>query len=354
MAGPDIPGIQNTNRFICDKGKFRHETMRSTILILILLFLPLFIPAVPAEDAMEWYTKGQNARTVGDYASALTYYNNALQLDKNLATAYAGKAAALNMLGRYSEAIESADSALAIKSMDPVALNARALALYRLNRYKESTVAYNNLFLVEQNRKDAYCNQAYAYLFLNETAASITAYDRCTALDPLNHENWNNQGLAFMQAKNYDAALNAFDRATAVTIKNATVWNNKGVALLALGKPADALECFKKALGIDPDYTEAAVNKEAAMGKQQSYNISGTITPEVTISRIGTFYTTVVPTIRETEVMIQTMETTPGLKPEELPTTPVPKKTTYAPISPVMVFGALAVGTGIVAVMRRR
>ena len=36
-------------------------------------------------------------------------------------------------------------------------------------------------------------------------------------------------------------------------------------------------------------------NKADAIGKQQSFNISGTITPKVTISRIGTFYTTVTP-----------------------------------------------------------
>ena len=110
--------------------------MRSTILILILLFSLLLVPAVLAEDPMEWYTKAQNALTVGDYSTAVTYYNNALQLDKNYAPAYAGRAAALNMLGKYTEAIASADSALALKSMDPVALNARALGLFKLGRMR--------------------------------------------------------------------------------------------------------------------------------------------------------------------------------------------------------------------------
>jgi len=104
--------------------------MRSTILILILLFSLLFVPAVLAEDVVEWYIKGQNAMTVGDYPTAVTYYNKALDLDKKYASAYAGRAAALNMLGKYTEAIASADSGLAIKSMDPVALNARAFRAF--------------------------------------------------------------------------------------------------------------------------------------------------------------------------------------------------------------------------------
>lgn len=116
--------------------------MKSSILILVLLFALLLMPVVHAEDALEWYTKAQNAATVGDYSTAIAYYDRALALDKNYASAYAGRAAALNMAGRYGEAVASADSALAIKSMDPVALNARALGLYGLKRYEESAGAY--------------------------------------------------------------------------------------------------------------------------------------------------------------------------------------------------------------------
>jgi hypothetical protein len=160
-----------------------------------------------------------------------------------------------------------------------------------------------------------------------------------------------------MQVKKYDEALSAFDSATYLTIKNATVWNNKGVALMALGRPIDALQSFNKALGIDPGFAEAQVNKANAMGKQQSYNISGTITPTVTISRLGTFYTTQTPVEPVTSVITQPPITqTPEIADTMSggTTTTVPKKTTYAPVSPLTVMSALAVVAGIVAVVRRK
>lgn len=325
--------------------------MRSTILILIFLFTFQIIPAVLAEDAVDWYTKGHDAAIAGDYPTAIIDYNNALTIDNNYATAYAGKAEALNMMGRYTEAIASADSALAIKTQDPVALNARALGLFELGRYEEATAAYDKLFIVEQNRKEAYCNQAYAYMMLNKTDTAIAVYDTCTTLDPLNFENWNNLGLTLMQAQKYDEALSAFNSATELTIKNATIWNNKGVALMALGRPTDALQCFNKALGIDPNYTEAQKNKENTMGKQQSFNISGTITPKVTISRIGTLFTIVTPTGQATEVVTQAPEI--GGKMTGATTKPAAKKTTYSPLSSLTVLGALAVAAGVVAVLQR-
>jgi len=325
--------------------------MRSAILTLLLLSF-ILVAAVVADDPSEWYTKAQSSMAAGDYATALTYYNNAIGTDKNYYQALGGKAMALNYLGRYDEALQTAESALALKSMDSTALNARALALFGEQRYSEAADAYSTLFLVEQNRKEAYCNQGYAYLVLNESAAAITAYDQCTALDPLNFENWDNKGLALMQAKKYDAALDAYDHATYITTKNATVWNNKGVALVALGKPADALECFKKALGIDPNYREAQINEDNATGKQQSFTIYGTITPVPTISRIGTLFTIVTPTAPPTEVITRT--------PEEQATTPaaltsatIPKKTTYSPLSPFTGIGALAVFAALTMAMRR-
>ena len=65
--------------------------MKSKALFLIILIFLLSIPAVNAEDALDWYTKGQYALTAGDYAEALTYYNNALALDGNYASALVRK-----------------------------------------------------------------------------------------------------------------------------------------------------------------------------------------------------------------------------------------------------------------------
>ena len=61
--------------------------MKSKVIVLAFLLIFLLIPVVHAEDALEWYTKGQYAVTLGNYADALTYYNNALSVDKNYAPA---------------------------------------------------------------------------------------------------------------------------------------------------------------------------------------------------------------------------------------------------------------------------
>ena len=73
-----------------------------------------------------------------------------------------------------------------------------------------------------------------------------------------------------------------------LTVRNAEVWNNKGLAYAALGRYQDALQCFNKALGLQPDFPEALKNKESVYGKFQVTNVSGTVTPTVTVTRTGT------------------------------------------------------------------
>src|SRR5512135_390454 len=102
--------------------------MKTKALVLILLLSLLSITVVHAEDALDWYARGQVALAAGDYTGALTDYNNALALDKNYGSALSGKAVALNGLLQYPDALVAADQALALKPSDQNALNARAYA----------------------------------------------------------------------------------------------------------------------------------------------------------------------------------------------------------------------------------
>ncbi len=161
-------------------------------------------------------------------------------------------------------------------------------------------------------------------------------------IDPANQEAWNQKGLALMNLGKYQEALNSYDQATKSTVRNAEIWNNKGLAYAALGRYQDALQSFNKALGLKPDFADALKNKENVMGKLQVINISGTVTPTVTISRIGTFFTTVTPTPLPTEV--QPQATVTGIP--QKTTVPVAKKTTYSPVSPLTALAGVFVVCG--------
>ena len=74
--------------------------MKSKVVFLIFLLIILLIPVAQAEDALDWYTKGQYAIGLGNYADALTYFDNALALDKNYATGLIGKSSRIQQHGK--------------------------------------------------------------------------------------------------------------------------------------------------------------------------------------------------------------------------------------------------------------
>ena len=322
---------------------------------IVLLIILVLVPAVAAEDALEWYTRGQNAATAGNYADAVTYYNNALSLDPSYVLALSGKAVALNALGQYSAALDSANAALAIRTSSDT-LNARAYALYKLGRYDEAVAAYVNVTAKGTPSASTYCNLADSYVKTANPDAALKSYAQCTNIDPHNADTWNQIGLIYLSQQKYSDALDAFNRATQETIKNAEIWNNKGEAYAALEQYEDASNCFKTALSLSPNYADAQSNLDSVRGKGQVYQVTGlpTTTPAPWV--LGGVKTTTAVTAVTTTQALPT--TSPTLEPASSLTvtateTPVATSTTFTPLSPFCALAAFVVAGIACAGVRR-
>jgi len=324
------------------------KSAKVSFLLIIILIL---IPAVAAEDPLDWYTKGMNAATAGNYADAVTYYNHALSLDPSYALALSGKAVALNALGQYSDALDAANAALAIRTSAD-SLNARAYALYKLGRYNEAIAAYVNVTKQGTPTATTYCILADAYVQIGNPDAALKSYAQCTTIDPHNADTWNQIGLVYMSQQKYSDALDAFNKATKETTTNAEIWNNKGKAYAALAQYDDAASCFKTALSLSPNYTDAKNNLDSVRGKGQVYQYNVTPTATEAPWVLGGVKTTAPGTsvsVAPTTVAVQGT-TIPSTTTTE---TPVATATTFTPLSPFCALLALVV-TGIACAGAKR
>ena len=127
--------------------------------------------------------------------------------------------------------------------------------------------------------------------------------------------------------------------------------NNKGEALAALGRYQDAIECFNTAISLNPNYTRAQQNLQAAMGKGQVSVSGNTPTPtEAPWYLGGVAPTSVTPTpvVSQTTIAsVQTQQTT--TTPTSLRTTPIPTRTTFTPLSVVPAFAGIGAATLLLA-----
>jgi tetratricopeptide (TPR) repeat protein len=306
-----------------------------------------------AEDALDWYMKGENAATTGNYADAIEYYDHAIALDQKYGQAFSGKAYALNQAGNYTGALDSSQKALAIRQ-DNRALNARAYALFKLQRYDEAVTAYDTFFKVQTNLPEPYCNQGVAYEQMNKSEKAIIAYDTCAHLDPSNIFPWYWKGRALLSAGKPQEALDAFNRCTQITISDAEVWNYKGVAYLQTGQYQDALDCFKSALSINPTYDEAKKNSDLAVNRAQVYTITGSPLPTTKPVAVTTTNAEPMPIVTETTVQATTVATlevttaTPGQTGSAPPAT-----TTYSPLPAWAALAGIICAAVVLGIQRR-
>ena len=154
------------------------------------------------KTAPDWMAEGNALFGQGNYDEAIAAYDNALQLNPQLAEAWYGKGVVLNKQGKYDDAITAYDNA--------IGLNPR--------------FAY------------AWCNKGDSLQKAGNYEDAIKAYDKAIELDPRDAYPLNNKGVVLSKQGKYEDAIEAFDQALGIDPNNEETLSNKRTAEAALAK----------------------------------------------------------------------------------------------------------------------
>jgi len=154
------------------------------------------------KTARDWISEGNAFLGQGKYDEALQAYDNALQLDSQLADVWYDKGVVLNKQGKYDDAIAAYDNA--------IGLNPK--------------FAY------------AWCNKGDSLQRKGSYGDAIKAYDKAIELDPTDAYPLNNKGVVLSKQGKYEDAIKAFDQALGIDPKNEEAISNKRTAEAALAK----------------------------------------------------------------------------------------------------------------------
>jgi tetratricopeptide (TPR) repeat protein len=93
---------------------------------------------IDPNDASAWTNKGLALDKIGKHKGAIECFDKALQVDPNNPYAWTNKGYVLHGLGKYKEAIQYYDKALQVDPNNVLALNIKGVALNKLGRHKEA------------------------------------------------------------------------------------------------------------------------------------------------------------------------------------------------------------------------
>ena len=215
--------------------------------------------------------RGNRHYDAGEYDDAITDYNQAIDLDSNIAAAYYNRGVAYTKLGKYAEAIGDLTQAIALDPQDAAAYNNRGIAYRNLGKYAEAIADYDQAIALDPKYAVAYSNRGVANNHLGKYAEAIADYTQAIVLDPKYAVAYSNRGGAYAELGKYAEAIADYDQAIALDPKYAVAYNNRGYAYDDLGKYAEAIADYTQAIVLNPKYAAAYNNRGVAHNYLKQY-----------------------------------------------------------------------------------
>jgi predicted O-linked N-acetylglucosamine transferase (SPINDLY family) len=213
-----------------------------------------------------------NSREKGRLDEAITFYQEALQLNPNFVEAYNNLGSALQENGRFEEAITYYKKALQLNPNVPVAYYNLGSALHKNGHLDEAITYYQKALQLNPNNPIAYNNLGSAFQENGRLDEAITYYRKALQLNPNYANAYNNLGSALQEKKLFDEAISCYQKSLRLNPNSDKAYNNLGTAFKNKGQLDEAITCYQKALQLNPNSTNAHYNLGTVLKEQAKFS----------------------------------------------------------------------------------
>ena len=198
---------------------------------------------------------GQIFLQQGMFEPALTQFQDLRTREPNSAPAHQGIGHVYLLQGKLREAEETLTKAVALDPSSWLSHNLLGLAYDQGQRHGEAITAYKAALALRPREPGVLNNLGLAYALSGDHDAAIQAYEQAVAAGSASPKLHNNLGVAYAHRQRYAAALESFKKAT----DEPRAYNNLGTVLFSMGDPKQAAACFERAIELNPQFYEKAV-----------------------------------------------------------------------------------------------
>jgi len=229
----------------------------SGLIIFLIAFVGLCIPASCEEDADHWIKEGYKLKWKGlfdqaneSFQKALDIYSQKIISNPNDFNATSKKSLLLARLNRSDEAIQTLERAVQADPENPAAWKMMGFALISIAESRRAEEG-------ETEKIKADLDGIYSQ--------SLQAFQRALDLDRDDAEAWRGRALAHLGLGEQDEARIALDRSIEIDPRSAQAWLDRGIFLLEMGRAEEAVSALERALAIQPDNLDALSTKAEAL-----------------------------------------------------------------------------------------
>ncbi len=213
-------------------------------------------PITSANDPMSLLEKGIANEDAGQLQEALTYYDEALQLDPALGRAHFNRGNVLLALGEPQDALDAFRKALMQKPDSAAAHYNLGNAHARLGQNDLALASYRQAITLKPDFADAHVALGVALQDTGHNDDAITAYREALAIRPDYPEVHYNLGNVLKEAGKLDEAVTSLQQAVAFRPNYAEAHRQLGELFQNLGHLGEAEKSYRQVLRIEPESAE--------------------------------------------------------------------------------------------------
>ncbi|MDX6614311.1 MAG: hypothetical protein QOD75_3497 [Blastocatellia bacterium] len=138
----------------------------------------------PKRDAQRYFAEGVQFTKVRHYQEAVSAYQQAIALDRNLVEAHHELGFALYKLGKFKESIAASQQAIELKPGDAGTYRNLGLAYSALGQWKDAISAFAQARKIAPDNASTHYQLGVAYRHINEVDTAIEAFEEAVKLRP--------------------------------------------------------------------------------------------------------------------------------------------------------------------------
>ncbi|NEO82937.1 MAG: tetratricopeptide repeat protein [Spirulina sp. SIO3F2] len=212
--------------------------------------LPLPSTGGEAESA---FNLGVQQYETGDYAGAIAFWDQAIELKPDYYQAWGNRGLGLKNLKQHQAALESYDQALKIAPDFYKAWYNRGLVLDELQQYAEAIAAYDRVIEIKPDFPKAWYSKGLSLEQLGDATNAIKAYDRAVAVKADFQKAWLNRGNCHRRLEQPEAALADYEQALVLKTDDLEALRQRSEVLIELQRYQEAADSYGQALAQKPD-----------------------------------------------------------------------------------------------------
>lgn len=211
-------------------------------------------------EAAHEYAIAQSLRAAGKFQGSISHYSRAIELDRDMGRAYAGRAASLANMGHTQEALKDYQAAMMrIDRMTDREKYRTRGGYYLLEREPQKAIEEFSALVKQFPSDDAgYFNLALAYAFLHDMGKALEEGRHAVEIAPHVVLGRMNVALYAVYAGEFETGIKEVRTIEQLDPTNTYIYRALAMANVGEGKMADATDTYNKLTTLGPENASMA------------------------------------------------------------------------------------------------